>query len=728
MAQVFLVHDVNLGREVALKTILTDKAGSATFKQRFRLEAKTCSKISHPNVISVLDYGSTEAGDLFYTMEYLPYPTLRELLDDKRRLDENKACALIRQLALALSACHKFGVVHRDIKSSNILIKDDEQLILADFGLVRCQGGTRITATGGLVGTPLYLPPEAVTEVDVDCRADIYQMGVVFHEMLTGRELIDDVSTMSELLIRIASPDFNPAAHVSKALSQKCKAILAKALQRDKELRFQSADEFIEVLDGARKLPDVTTEYAKVARTKKLKAKAAATASIKYSWMYLLLPLSLVVFLATYFLGTQQLVVEKSWSVKNIEIEVREKGVRLSWFSDSPYRSVVRVYGRGFDYTSNASSVTTKTHNVEIHGLAANTTYQASVVFPSGESSMARTFKTALPSMTRDSKENFTDCLEELLHSPRENSGRRLVASIKGKNVTFCIEPLSEAIALNYCSRLSKYENSMEMTMKKSALVFKALLGATLAVAERVPREDSTGRFMGLFVNSVNYLRDFRHTEDRYRAKRKNKRRFSLTNLGVAGRAAYFRLNSECEKNLSNWLKKNEFIPLPLELLYYQILSDALLLGRAEIQVREFRKRLIGKGLKGHDYDLLKAFAMYVEATSVFKAGETEKPMKAIDEMLLTADTFSKNWEEDPHRLLLWSVTQTFGDTVNHLLKSKKEITVERIFEKIIKVIRYYRKTELIEVLQRRLTSSKRMTQKERKRLKKLVNAALQGK
>ena len=653
-------------------------------------------------------------------MEYLPFPTLRELLDEKRRLGEKEAIGFARQLALALQACHRAGVVHRDVKASNILIKDESHLILADFGLVRCQEGTRITATGGFVGTPLYLPPEALFAPDVDCRGDIYQLGVVFHEMLTGRELIEDVHSMTELLTRIASPDFDPAECISKTVSSRLSAILVKALARDREERIQTVDEFLDVLDGKAALPSQ-------ARKKSRSAPALADKGRQFSLVYGAFVLVVLFVALACFVASPSGKSGGKWSVKNFALDVRQRSVELSWTSDVDYRSVVSVHGEGLNFTSKATEVTTRAHHVVVRGLQPRTNYYVSVVFPSGESSIARRFKTEQPSMSVESKELFTACLEELLHNPQSSSEKRLVDSIQGKDVSFCSEPWSEAVVLNSCSRIQEPGVSMEVTLARSALVYKALLMAAITVAEKIPPEKATSLFITFFVNSVNYFRDYRHCEDTYRTEASKTRTFKLSSLGVAGRASCFNLMNECENRLSKWIENHAHIPPPIELIYYKTLSDALLIGRAEIGVRNFRKRLMAKGLEGPDFDLLKAYALLIEAAAAFKMNETQKSLAIIDEAMKTTDSFAKDWDDDPHKLTLWSLASTYSGVMQQLFKDKENVPREQCFEKLRKIVSHYGKTKLARRLKGRFMTYNDLTDSEEQTMRRIVAEAAAG-
>jgi beta-lactam-binding protein with PASTA domain/tRNA A-37 threonylcarbamoyl transferase component Bud32 len=184
MATVYLAIDRRLGREVALKIMHHHLADDESFTSRFVREARSAARLSHPNVVQVYDQGSD--GDLLYlAMEYLPGRTLREVLIERGVLTPREALTVFEPILDALSAAHRAGIVHRDVKPENVILTDDGRVKVADFGLAR--GATASTATTGqLMGTVAYLAPELVTRGIADARSDVYASGIMLFEMLTG--------------------------------------------------------------------------------------------------------------------------------------------------------------------------------------------------------------------------------------------------------------------------------------------------------------------------------------------------------------------------------------------------------------------------------------------------------------------------------------------------------------------------------------------------------------
>ena len=185
MASVYLAQDQVLDREVALKVIHPHLARDKSFVDKFRREAKVAAKLSHPNLVNVFDQGTD--GDVIYlVMEYVPGITLRDAMNDFGALDQKKTLEIIEPLTAALAAAHAAGILHRDIKPENVFLSDGGKVKLGDFGLARAI--TQHTQTGSVVGTVAYLSPELVLRGQADARSDVYSLGVMIFEMLTGSQ------------------------------------------------------------------------------------------------------------------------------------------------------------------------------------------------------------------------------------------------------------------------------------------------------------------------------------------------------------------------------------------------------------------------------------------------------------------------------------------------------------------------------------------------------------
>ena len=189
MADVYLAEDQELGRRVAIKILNGRHANDDQFIERFRREAKNAAALNHPNIVSIYDRG--EAEDTYYiAMEYLDGKTLKELIIGRGAAPINVAVEYARQILSALRFAHRHGIVHRDIKPHNVLVDGEGRVKVTDFGIARA-GTSQMTEAGSIVGTAQYLSPEQARGGEVDPRSDLYSLGVVLYELLTGKTPFD---------------------------------------------------------------------------------------------------------------------------------------------------------------------------------------------------------------------------------------------------------------------------------------------------------------------------------------------------------------------------------------------------------------------------------------------------------------------------------------------------------------------------------------------------------
>src|SRR5437773_6106101 len=187
MGEVYRAHDAVLGREVALKVLHAHLAGDRGFVDRFRREARAAAILNHPNIVDVYDWGSTD-GTYFMVMEFVRGTNLRAVLLENGRLEPAQVVEVVLQVLSALDHAHGHGIVHRDIKPENILIATDGTVKVADFGLARAYADFYVSqAEGTVTGTVQYLAPEQIQGEPADPRTDLYSLGVVMFELLTGR-------------------------------------------------------------------------------------------------------------------------------------------------------------------------------------------------------------------------------------------------------------------------------------------------------------------------------------------------------------------------------------------------------------------------------------------------------------------------------------------------------------------------------------------------------------
>jgi eukaryotic-like serine/threonine-protein kinase len=238
MATVYEATDLRLDRLVALKVMPQVLADDEMFSQRFVREARAAARLTHPNVVAVYDQGE-DAGVLFLAMEYVPgRHTLRDVVRDEAPLPPKRALSLLEEILKAIAAAHEAGLVHRDIKPENVLITPQGQVKVADFGLARAiSSATAATATGGvLMGTVSYLPPELVTDGTADARADVYALGVLTFELLTGAKPHTGDSPI-QVAYKHVHDDVPAPSTLVGAIPPYLDAFVARATSRQRDLR-----------------------------------------------------------------------------------------------------------------------------------------------------------------------------------------------------------------------------------------------------------------------------------------------------------------------------------------------------------------------------------------------------------------------------------------------------------------------------------------------------------
>ncbi|MCD0482168.1 protein kinase [Streptacidiphilus sp. ASG 303] len=251
MASVHLGHDTVLDRPVAVKTLHTDLGREPSFRERFRREAQAVARLSHTNVVAVYDSGEDADADgatvPYIVMEYVEGTSLSGVL--RREVEEHGAMPADRALRItadvlaALSASHEQGLVHRDIKPGNVMVTPKGVVKVMDFGIARAlqSGVTSMTQTGMVVGTPQYLSPEQALGKSVDARADLYSVGCLLFELLTGRLPFDGDTAFSIAYKHVQEPPPAPSS-LNRAVTPAVDALVARALRKDPAHRFPTAE------------------------------------------------------------------------------------------------------------------------------------------------------------------------------------------------------------------------------------------------------------------------------------------------------------------------------------------------------------------------------------------------------------------------------------------------------------------------------------------------------
>jgi beta-lactam-binding protein with PASTA domain/predicted Ser/Thr protein kinase len=252
MADVWLAEDTHLQRQVALKVLHSRYLQDQDFVARFQREAEAAAGLQHPNIVAVFDRGQDD-GVNYIAMRYIQGPTLKELIE--RGLTPEQAVGLVRQVLEGARFAHRNGIVHRDLKPQNVIVDEEGKAVVTDFGIARA-GVSEITQTGSVMGTPQYLSPEQAQGFEVTGVSDLYSIGVILYEALTGRVPFEGESAVAVAMKQVAETPQRPSS-INPQVSPALDAVVMRALEKEPGSRFQSADAFIAALDQALREPGV---------------------------------------------------------------------------------------------------------------------------------------------------------------------------------------------------------------------------------------------------------------------------------------------------------------------------------------------------------------------------------------------------------------------------------------------------------------------------------------
>jgi len=249
MAAVYKAYQPSMERYVALKVLPRQLAESDEFIARFKGEAHMLAQLQHPHILPVFDYGQSE-GYSYIVMPLVQSGTLADLLKT-RRMSPPEIRRIINQVGDALGYAHARGMIHRDVKPSNVLLDERENCLLTDFGLARMvEGAARLTSAGAIMGTPAYMAPEQGSGGSMDGRSDIYSLGIILYEMVTGQVPYSAQTPIAVVFKHVHDP-LPPPHMLVPDISEKLERVLLKVLAKDPADRYQKAEDFVQALQQA---------------------------------------------------------------------------------------------------------------------------------------------------------------------------------------------------------------------------------------------------------------------------------------------------------------------------------------------------------------------------------------------------------------------------------------------------------------------------------------------
>jgi len=247
MANIYKARQISLDRTVAIKKLHPHLTQNLNFIARFETEAKAAASLKHENIVSIIEYGR-DNDDYFIAMEYVDGKNLKDILEEHKKVPPEVALVIARETASGLKYAHDMNLVHRDVKPANIMLALEGSVKITDFGIVKANNDISLTTTGSTLGSPAYMSPEHLRGTDLDKRSDLFSLGIILFEMLTGQKPFYG-ENYQEVITRVLTENPPRPSKLNPEIDPRLEFILKKALEKEKEKRFQDAEEFIEELD-----------------------------------------------------------------------------------------------------------------------------------------------------------------------------------------------------------------------------------------------------------------------------------------------------------------------------------------------------------------------------------------------------------------------------------------------------------------------------------------------
>jgi serine/threonine protein kinase/tetratricopeptide (TPR) repeat protein len=292
MGKVYRVEDTKAKEEIALKLLKPEIAADKKTIERFRHELTTARKVRHKNICGMYDIGDAD-GTTFITMEYVPGEDLKSFLRRSKKLTVETAVSIGKQICEGLTEAHKLGVVHRDLKPGNIMIDTEGNVRIMDFGIARSQSAKAVTVAGTMIGTPEYMSPEQAEGKEVDHRSDIYSLGIILYEMVTGQPPFEGESPLSVAMKHKSELPVDPNK-LNPQIPSDLNRLILRCLEKDRTRRYQTAEEILTDLAAVEELPPIDERI-----TFKSKTLTPREITVKFQLRKLVIPAAILIVIVT---------------------------------------------------------------------------------------------------------------------------------------------------------------------------------------------------------------------------------------------------------------------------------------------------------------------------------------------------------------------------------------------------------------------------------------------
>ena len=368
MAEVFRAKDLQGGSDVAVKLLKSVNGDSDV--SRFEREAKLLTQFCHPNLVKVHDGGKVTANLYYYVMEIVKGRSLRQIVKKEGPLPKDRVRDILKQVASALQCAHEAGVVHRDIKPSNVMMRDDGTVALIDFGVARLHKGTQLTKTGFFIGTIHYAAPEVLKGQRADSRTDIFALGIMTYELLTGDRPFPGQS-LQELAAQIALATPRPLpGHVSGSRGF-WQNFIDACLEKDPDKRLRDGKAVLDYLEEPQTIAAVAIE------------ERDNRSLVSFAFFFVLLVACVFI-----YVGKPENKYREHIKIKNVTTKPVPGGFIVTWTSDRPYKSMIEVVEPNEQVV--ASKEKLSNHEVLISGLPEGASCRYRLVYPNGETSLTK--------------------------------------------------------------------------------------------------------------------------------------------------------------------------------------------------------------------------------------------------------------------------------------------------------------------------------------------------